>query len=47
MAQLIDGKTVSQEVLDDVAKDLKQIRDKHPRFNPTLAIVQVTFATTI
>lgn len=41
MAKIIDGKAISQELLDDVHKQLKQIQSGTPGFKPTLAIVQV------
>lgn len=41
MARLIDGKSISQKVLDEVAKELSEIRKGNPAFKPTLAIVQV------
>jgi len=41
MAKLIDGNKISKEVLNEVSDELKQIRQKHPEFKPTLAIVQV------
>uniref|UniRef100_A0A915D1E8 C-1-tetrahydrofolate synthase, cytoplasmic n=1 Tax=Ditylenchus dipsaci TaxID=166011 RepID=A0A915D1E8_9BILA len=41
MAKLIDGKAISQQVLDEVQQNLKAIQEEHPHFKPTLAIVQV------
>lgn len=42
MAQLIDGKAISKSVLDNVADELKKIReDVEATFRPGLAIVQV------
>lgn len=41
MAKLIDGKTISKKVLDEVAAELKAIQSEHPEFKPKLAIVQV------
>ena len=41
MAQLIDGKAISKEVLENVADELKKIREVEVKFRPGLAIVQV------
>jgi len=41
MAKIIDGKAISQELLDDVHKQLKEIQSNNSGFKPTLAIVQV------
>jgi 5,10-methylene-tetrahydrofolate dehydrogenase/methenyl tetrahydrofolate cyclohydrolase len=42
MAQLIDGKAISKDVLQDVADELKKIHEVEATFRPGLAIVQVT-----
>uniref|UniRef100_A0A0N4ZFX3 C-1-tetrahydrofolate synthase, cytoplasmic n=1 Tax=Parastrongyloides trichosuri TaxID=131310 RepID=A0A0N4ZFX3_PARTI len=41
MAKIIDGKIISQQVLDEVVENLKKIQKKHSNFKPCLAIVQV------
>ncbi|KAI6177284.1 Methenyltetrahydrofolate cyclohydrolase [Aphelenchoides bicaudatus] len=41
MAQLIDGKAISKEVLQNVADELKLINEIEAAFRPGLAIVQV------
>lgn len=41
MAKIIDGKSVSQKILDDISLTLKDIQKNHPHFKPCLAIVQV------
>lgn len=43
MAQLIDGKAISKQVLDSVADELKRICEIESAFRPGLAIVQVGF----
>uniref|UniRef100_A0A0K0FXH1 C-1-tetrahydrofolate synthase, cytoplasmic n=1 Tax=Strongyloides venezuelensis TaxID=75913 RepID=A0A0K0FXH1_STRVS len=41
MAKIIDGKIVSQQILDDITLKLKDIQKEHPHFKPCLSIVQV------
>uniref|UniRef100_A0AAF5DAT3 C-1-tetrahydrofolate synthase, cytoplasmic n=1 Tax=Strongyloides stercoralis TaxID=6248 RepID=A0AAF5DAT3_STRER len=41
MAKIIDGKLVSQQILDDISVKLKSIQKDDPNFKPCLAIVQV------
>ncbi|KAI1725682.1 tetrahydrofolate dehydrogenase/cyclohydrolase, catalytic domain-containing protein [Ditylenchus destructor] len=41
MAKIIDGKEISQRVLDEVSTKLRAVQQDHPNFKPTLAIVQV------
>ncbi|TKR63602.1 hypothetical protein L596_027412 [Steinernema carpocapsae] len=41
MAKLIDGKAISDKVVEQVGEDIKKTRAEHPDFSATLAIVQV------
>ena len=41
-AQILDGKVISTEVRNEVAKELKELQQKHPSFKPHLTIVQVS-----
>ena len=41
VGQVLDGKALAAEVRDGVAKDLKELQEKHPKFQPHLSIVQV------
>ena len=41
-AQILDGKVISAEVRNEVAKELKELQQKHPNFQPHLTIVQVS-----
>ncbi|KAH7717006.1 C1-tetrahydrofolate synthase [Aphelenchoides avenae] len=41
MAKILDGNAIAQDLLSDVAKEIRQLQDKRPHFKPTLAIIQV------
>uniref|UniRef100_A0A1I7YZ80 C-1-tetrahydrofolate synthase, cytoplasmic n=1 Tax=Steinernema glaseri TaxID=37863 RepID=A0A1I7YZ80_9BILA len=41
MAKLIDGKAIADKVIQGVASELKSIKETHPTFSATLAVVQV------
>jgi 5,10-methylene-tetrahydrofolate dehydrogenase/methenyl tetrahydrofolate cyclohydrolase len=41
MAKLINGNEIAQEILDEVAQEIKRLREDDPGFFATLAIVQV------
>lgn len=42
MAKLIDGSAIAKEMLSEVAKEIKQLKEKRPHFKPSLAVVQVS-----
>ncbi|XP_067943471.1 C-1-tetrahydrofolate synthase, cytoplasmic-like [Watersipora subatra] len=41
MAMLLSGTKISREILDEVKSSVADVKEKYPKFNPTLAIVQV------
>lgn len=43
VGQILDGRAVAAEVRDGVAKELKELQEKHPKFQPHLSIVQVSY----
>lgn len=43
--QVADGKAVAAEVRGRVTAELKELKEKHPRFQPQLSIIQVQHMT--
>lgn len=39
-AQLIDGTAIAKKMRENIAERIKEIQAKHPRFKPSLAIIQ-------